>query len=132
MIVPAVTPLSRRAFMTLALFSISLRPPLAAAVTLDEFMELSERLLGRRGLDREIGRVYLDAISADADDAVTLAYLVQSNGNPTPEQRALSATLIAWWYTGVYTVHGTRRIATHRGALSWTALGLTAPWFRGW
>jgi len=118
--------------MTLALSSISLRRPLASAVTLDEFMELSERLLGRRGLDREIGRVYLDAISADADDAVTLAYLVQSNGNPTPEQRALSATLIAWWYTGVYTVHGTRRIATHRGALSWTALGLTAPWFLGW
>jgi hypothetical protein len=118
--------------MTLVLGSTSLRRPLGAAVTLDEFMELSERLLGRRGLDRATGQVYLDAISADPDNAVTLAYLVQSNGNPTPEQRALSAMLIGWWYTGVYTVRGTPRFATHRGALRWTALGVTSPWFRGW
>ena len=110
--------LSRRGFLALA--ALFLRAPRlqAAAVTLDEFIELSERLLGRRGLDRKAGQMYLDVISADPDNAVTLAYLVQSNGNPTPEQRALSAMIVALWNTG--------------GAVAWTWLGLSAPWFRGW
>ena len=118
--------------MTFAVSLVVCRRSFAAAVTLDEFMELSERLVGRRGLDRGIGQVYLNAISADPDNAVTLAYLVQSNGNPTPEQQALSAAIIGWWYTGVYTVAGKPRMATHPGALKWTAFGVSAPWFRGW
>ena len=124
--------ISRRALITLAAWTIASRRSLAAVVTLDEFMELSERLVGRRGLDRETGQAYLNAINANADDAVTLAYLIQSNGNPTPEQRALSATIIAWWCTGVYLLNGQRRMAAHRGALRWTAFGLSAGWFQGW
>ena len=95
--------------------------------SLDEFVELSQRLLGRSKLDREIAQIYLNALLADADNAIYLATLVQMNGNPTPEQAALSRTIIEWWYTGVYTIDGKPRLATHTGALVWSALGVPAP-----
>jgi hypothetical protein len=88
---------------------------------------LSQRLLGRSKLDREVAQVYLNALLADVDNAIYLAMLVQSNGNPTPEQAALSRTIIEWWYTGVYTMDGKPRLATHTGALVWSALGMPAP-----
>ena len=104
--------LSRRGFLAvLAFVGPAIRLP-AATVSLDDFIELSERLLNRKKLDRHNGQLFLDAINADPDDAVTLAYLVQSNGNPTPEQRALSKTIIEWWRTGVYFVRGERRVTT--------------------
>ena len=95
--------------------------------SLDEFVELSQRLLGRSKLDRELAQIYLNALVADADNAIYLATLVQMNGNPTPEQAALSRTIIEWWYTGVYTIDGKPRLATHTGALVWSALGVPAP-----
>jgi len=99
----------------------------AAPTSLDQFIEVSQRLLGRSKLDREIAQIYLDAVLSNADDAVQLEYLVESNANPTPEMKALAATIIEWWYTGVYTMKGESRIATHTGALMWSALGITAP-----
>lgn len=102
-------------------------PPVAAPTSLDEFLELSQRLLSRSKLDTEIGQIYLNALLADADTAVYLATLVQSNGNPTPEQSAVARTIIEWWYTGVYTLEGKPRLATHAGALMWSALGCPAP-----
>jgi hypothetical protein len=127
--------LTRRAFLAMvALFAPAARlrgvaaPPLAVApVSLDDFIELSQRLLGRSKLDREIAQIYLDAVRSNADDAIQLEYLVESNANPTPEMKVLAATIIEWWYTGVYTVNGTPRLATHTGALMWSALGMTAP-----
>jgi hypothetical protein len=112
--------LSRRAFLAIvALLTSVVRPgaagaqaPAAARVSLDEFVELS---------------VYLNALMSDADTAIHLATLVQSNGNPTPEQSAVARTTIEWWYTGVYTINGASRVATHTGALMWATLGMTAP-----
>lgn len=124
--------IGRRAFLTFAVFLIASGRSVAAPVTIDEFMEVSERLLGRRGLDREAGEAFLRAINADPESAVTLAYLVQSNGNPTPEQRALSATIVAWWSTGIYMMNGTRHVTSYPDSLQWTPLSLSAPWFRGW
>jgi hypothetical protein len=95
--------------------------------SLDEFVELSGRLLVRSKLDREVAQIYLNALLADADNAIYLATLVQMNGNPTPEQAALSRTIIEWWYTGVYTLDGKPRLATYSGALVWSALGMPAP-----
>lgn len=112
MMVAVTTSLSRRAFLELAGLVIPAYRLPAAAVTLDDFMELSERLLNRKNLDRRNGQLYLDALNADSDDAVTLAYLVQANGNPTPEQRTLSATIVEWWRTGIYFVRGQRRVTT--------------------
>jgi hypothetical protein len=86
-------------------------------IGLDEFIAVSERLLQRANLDREIAQLYLTAINADADAAVTLAYVVQSNGNPTPEQKVLSATIVEWWRTGVYEINGEPRLAARSRAI---------------
>jgi hypothetical protein len=98
-----------------------------ALVSLDEFIELSQRLLGRSKLDRDLAQVYLSALLGDAETAVHLATLAQSNGNPTPEQSTVARTIIEWWYTGVYTTKGAPYVATYTGALMWPALGITAP-----
>ena len=113
------------------------QPSAAGAISLDQFIELSQRLLERSKLDREVAQIYLDAVRSNPEDAVTLEYLVQSNGNPTPEMKVLASTIIEWWYTGVYTVGGQRRVATHTGALVWTAIGVPADGtcagpFGGW
>jgi hypothetical protein len=86
-------------------------------VTLDDFVDVSERLLRASKLDRETAKIYLDALNADADTAVTLEYVVQSNGNPTPEQKVLSATIIRWWRTGVYELNGESRLAARSRAV---------------
>ena len=127
--------LTRRAWLVSAiLFAPLVRRRLVAApgspaapVSLDDFIELSQRLLGRSKLDREIAQIYLDAVRTNADDAIQLEYLVESNANPTPEMKVLAATIIEWWYTGVYSIKGTPHLATHTGALMWSALGMTAP-----
>ncbi|MBY0495224.1 MAG: sorbitol dehydrogenase family protein [Cyanobacteria bacterium] len=120
--------LTRRALLGGAvLLASSARLRAMAPVSLAEFIELSQRLLGRSKLDTEVAHLYLTALLADADSAVTLAYLVQSNGNPTAEQAALSRTIIEWWYTGVYEVDGKPRLATHSGALMWNAMRMPAP-----
>jgi len=125
--------LSRRVFLVVALLLApgarlltAARQPRATSISLDEFIELSGRLLGRSKLDPEIAKIYLDALSADPDSAVYLSTLYQMNGNPTPEQAAMSRTIIEWWYTGIYTIDGKRRVATHTGALMWSALGVPA------
>ena len=103
--------LTRRAFLAVAaLFAPAahlwaLAPP-GTQVSLDDFIELSERLLGRSKLDREIAQVYLSALTTDADTAIHLATLAQSSGNPTPEQTAVARAIIEWWYPGVYAIGG--------------------------
>ena len=88
----------------------------AAPISLDQFIEVSQRLLGRSKLDREVAQIYLDAVLSNADDAITLAYLVESNNNPTPEMKALASTIIEWWYRHL---RDQRRVSTrhaHRRA----------------
>jgi len=114
-------PLDRRAFFVVLAALVPAPRLLAEPVSLDEFMELSERLIGRRNLDRQVGELFLKALNGDAETAITLAYLVQSNGNPTPEQRALSATIIQWWSTGIYVADGKPAVATPAGAWRWAS-----------
>ena len=125
---------SRRAFLAVLAFlapatrALAIAPqPKPFAISLDEFVELSGRLLQRSKLDSQVAQIYLDALSADADTAVHLATLYQSNGNPTPEQAELSRTIIEWWYTGTYSTGTERKLATHSGALMWEAMGMPAP-----
>lgn len=103
------------------------RQPTASAISLEEFTELSERLLQRSTLDPEVAQIYLDALSADSNTAVHLATLYENAGNLTPEQAELSRTIIEWWYTGVYAIGTERKLATHAGALVWSAMGMPAP-----
>ena len=128
--------LTRRTFLWSANLLLLSRPVLGhpalaglsstAPVTLDDFVDLSQRLVGRTKLDRDVAKIYLDALNA-SKDLPTLQYLVEINNNPTPEMKALAATIIGWWYTGVYEVAGQPRLATHTGALMWDAMGMPAP-----
>jgi hypothetical protein len=121
--------ISRRAFILAAMLLAPVMRSRAQGVVvpLDDFIELSERLLGRKSLDREIAQIYLTALTPDAASAASLANFIEAAGNPTPEQTALARTIIEWWYTGVYTVNGKPRLATHTGALMWSALDRPAP-----
>ena len=114
--------LTRRAFLALAaLFAAA--PP--QAISLDEFVQLSQRLVGRPRLDREIGRIYLDALLAVPDNRSRLDRL--AHGATGEDLSGLERTIIEWWYTGVYTVAGEPRVATFNSALMWMASGAPAP-----
>jgi hypothetical protein len=127
--------LSRRAFLALtALAAPLVRLRLAAqaappAISLDEFVRLSQRLVARTALDREVAATYLNALLAVAGNAAPLARLARSApaAAMTPAQAALAPTIIEWWYTGIYTLNGEPKLATHTGALMWNALGMPAP-----
>lgn len=126
-------PLSRRAFLAaVALVATLTRPRLSAQaappVSLDEFVRLSERLLGRTTIDRELAATYLKGLLADPVQSTQLALLTRNAGRtPTTAQVTLENTIIESWYTGIYTLTGAPRLATHTGALMWGALGMSAP-----
>jgi hypothetical protein len=127
---PSMSRPTRRAFLWLAALFVPASRALASnaqATSLDDFVELSERLTGAAKLDRDVARIYLDALLGDRNAVPVLAYLVEANNNPTPEMRALSETIVEWWYTGICTVDGKQQLATHSGALAWGALGMPAP-----
>ena len=124
--------LSRRAFLALVgLFAPALRvralaqPP--AAVSLVEFLHLSQRLTGRATLDGEVAGVYLNALlSVPANHALLAQLARDASTAPTPALVALERTIVESWYTGTYTLNGERRLATHAGALMWSAIGVPA------
>ena len=132
--------LTRRAFLVIAalldpatrLHAIAqqTRPPVSepAAISVNEFLRLSQRLVGRTRLDAQVAATYLDALKAEPGNIPLLAWLARNAGPvPTPAHLALERTIIESWYTGTYTVGGKRRLATHTGALMWSALGMPAP-----
>lgn len=107
-----------------------IQPGPAAPVSRDAFLLLSQRLLERSTLDPGIAALYRDALLATPETAARLADLirsVQAGAILTADNKALEATLIEWWYTGVYQSKGEPRLATHTGALMWGALGMPAP-----
>lgn len=127
--------LSRRAFLWLAVLlapaerlRAGVEQVAAPAISLEEFVRLSQRLVGRTKLDAQAAATYFNALIADAANVPLLERLAQGPGTDlTPADLALERTIIEWWYTGTYTVAGERRLATHTGALVWTALGMPAP-----
>lgn len=132
--------LDRRAFLALAallasaarLRGIAQRPlastPEPAAISGDEFLRLSQRLVGRTRLDAQVAATYLKALLAVPGNIPLLARLARNTGPaPTPAHLALERMIIEWWYTGIYTLDGGPRLATHTGALMWSALGMPAP-----
>lgn len=84
--------------------------PRGLAMSLDEFVRLSQSLVARTNLDRDVAAIYHQALMADGATG------------PLLERRILEC-----WYTGTYPVSGGRRVATHTGALMWAALGMPAP-----
>ena len=121
--------LTRRAFL-IAAAALAPAAGVAArqtrAITRDEFMRLSQRLVGSRQLDARTGAIYLDALLPDHRSR--LARLARMTGAATDTADVdLERTIIECWYTGIYTAGGERRVATHTGALMWTASGTAAP-----
>jgi len=145
-----MTSLSRRAFLILAALlapAARLRAivqPATVPMSVDEFLSLSQRLVGRPTLDAQLAGTYLNALLAVPGNAARLAQLARGAASPRsperlalpdgpealadrPEALALECTIIEWWYTGAYTLAGEPRLATHTGALMWNALGMPAP-----
>jgi hypothetical protein len=123
--------LSRRAFLAIAaLFAPAARLRALAQplpeVSVAEFLRLSQRLTGRAGLDSEIAATYLNAILAAAANSPLIIELTRGPATLTAAHVALERTILESWYTGTYTLNGERRLATHTGALMWSALGVPA------
>ncbi len=112
-------PLSRRAFLlaVVALAPVTRRRAFAwqaPAFTAAEFLQISQRLTGRTTLDPDVAAIYYKALVAGGVAA-------------SLDRAALERTILEWWDTGVYTVRGEQRVATHSGALIWSAMGMPAP-----
>ena len=79
-----MTPLSRRAFLVLTALVTPLgRQRLAAqapspAISLDEFVRLSQRLVGRANLDRNLATTYLNGLLTVPARAVQLAQMARN------------------------------------------------------
>jgi hypothetical protein len=95
-------------------------------ISVDEFLRLSEHLTGREKLGRELATTYRDALVASPANIPLLAQLVAGE-SPTPAHVALEGMIVEWWYTGVYTIDGQPRVATHNDALIWSTLRVPAP-----
>jgi hypothetical protein len=102
--------------------------PQPPAISRDDFLRLSKRLVGRTTLDAQVGAVYFDALKADPASIPLLARLARNTGPAlTPAHLALERAIIESWYTGTYTLGGEKRLATYTGALMWNAIGVPAP-----
>jgi hypothetical protein len=95
-----------------------------------EFLRLSQRLLGRGSLDPQVASIYRTALVGVPENVPRLAQLASGKlkgAALTSAHRELERTIVEWWYTGAYTINGEARLATHTGALVWSALGMPAP-----
>lgn len=113
---------------------------------LDRFMALSRALTGFDDLDdTELGQVYLNSISGDADlsdqlgnlydkaglsdgaAAVTLDQLERA-GAFDDDTRPVADTIATYWYTGRYDAGGDQPVvATYINAIAWQATGYRTP-----
>ncbi len=94
-----------------------------ASVSVSAFLALSTRLTGRPGLDPKIASIYLNALAADPGRRGRLANLARGRSSDIDLEREI----ITSWYTGIYKAGSENRLATHRGALLWKAMGVSAP-----
>ena len=126
--------ISRRAFVfaasclvpTTRLF-VSQRGAQAPTITGAAFLRLSERLVGRQGLDAEVASSYLQALLRVPENGPRLARLALGNSARDAGDRALEGAILECWYTGTYLDGTERRVATHTGALMWSAVGVPPP-----
>jgi hypothetical protein len=122
-------PVARRTLLALParLFPFLLLRDTAQAaggtVSLSEFLALSARLTGKTGLDPKVASIYLTALVADPKRRPELADLAHGRHSHADLEREI----IRSWYTGTYKSGNQGRVATHRQALMWNTLGVSAP-----
>jgi hypothetical protein len=94
-----------------------------ADVSVDQFLQLSERLTGASGLDADVAKTLLGGFLATGHGAA-LAELVRPDSVPASP---VADAVVAAWYSGLYdTGHGTA-VSDFNGALVWNALSFTKP-----
>lgn len=98
----------------------------ASPASLEDFLALSARLVGRPGgaLSNQLGESYFRALLSRGLGE-TLTGL--RDGDAAPE---IETSMISNWYTGVAETKGGDEVATYTEALMWDALDFTKP--MGW
>jgi hypothetical protein len=97
-----------------------------SAVSLDQFLGISNRLLGIEDLERNTGEKFLEGLLASGREAV-LSRFVNGADTSSEAARNLANDIVASWYSGLYeTGHGTA-VATYNEAMIWRALSFTKP-----
>jgi hypothetical protein len=106
--------------------AVSTRAPAETAVSLDQFLGISNRLLGIDDLDRNTAGKFLEGLLASGREAV-LGRFVNGVGTSSEAARNLANDIVASWYSGIYeTGHGPA-VATYNEAMMWRALSFTKP-----
>jgi len=94
-----------------------------ADVSVDQFLQLSERLTGASGLDADIAKTLLGGFLATGRGPALAELVRPGSGSASP----LADAIVAAWYSGLYdTGHGTA-VSDFNGALVWNALSFTKP-----
>jgi hypothetical protein len=110
----------------LAAGAVSTRAQAETAVSLDQFLSISNRLLGIDDLDRNTAGKFLDGLLASGREVV-LGRFVSGVDASSETARNLANDIVASWYSGIYeTGHGPA-VATYNDAMMWRALGFTKP-----
>ena len=120
---------TRRAFLVFSAAFAWIAGVGAGTDELNEFLRLSQRLVGRKSLDAKVAAIYLEALLAAPGNRTLLSDLARASVGRSALSEAhlaLERTIIEWWYTGVYEINGERRVATHTDALMWEAIGVPA------
>ncbi|MFO1142471.1 MAG: sugar dehydrogenase complex small subunit [Amaricoccus sp.] len=94
-----------------------------AAVSVDQFLQLSERLTGSSGLDADTAKTLLGGFLA-TDHGSALAELVRPGSTGASP---LADAIVAAWYSGVYETGRGTAVSDFNGALVWNALSFTKP-----
>jgi hypothetical protein len=110
----------------LAAGAVSARAQAATAVSLDQFLRISNRLLGIDDLDWNTAGKFLEGLRASGREAV-LGRFVNGVDTSSEAARNLANDIVASWYSGIYETGNGPAVATYNEALMWRALGFTKP-----
>ncbi len=131
----ATSPIARRDFLLTSLagaiaaagaagFPASLYA--ASAVSVDQFLALSQSLTQSSSLDPGIAKTLLGGFLA-TDHGGELAALVGDPGSATTKHATLANAIVGAWYSGVYNTADGQAVATFDQALLWNAMSFTKP-----
>jgi hypothetical protein len=94
-----------------------------ADVSVDQFLQFSERLTGASGLDADIAKTLLGGFLATGHGPALAELVRPDSGLGSP----LADAIVAAWYSGLYdTGHGIA-VSDFNAALVWNALSFTKP-----
>ena len=96
-------------------------PSSAQAISVDDFLGLSQSLTGKTSLDEDIAAAMLDAFRSNGQaDAVSALMNGESDAD-------LENEIVAAWYSGVSPNPDDLTVLTYTDALMWDAMPYTKP-----